>query len=43
MVIGVRGMPFAAHAWVEVQGAVVEGEGLCSNFTILHRIGDRKG
>ena len=39
LVIGVRTNPFAAHAWVEADGAVVADQGeQCSSFTPIARV-----
>lgn len=39
LVFGVRGMPFAAHCWVEAGGAILDpGEEDCSAFTEIARV-----
>jgi hypothetical protein len=39
LVFGVRGMPFAAHCWVEAEGVILDpGEEDCSAFTQIVRV-----
>lgn len=39
LVFGVRGMPFAAHCWIEAQGAILDpGEEDCAAFQEIARV-----
>jgi hypothetical protein len=41
LVLGVRRMPFAAHAWVEVRGRVVNDDPRVQRqYSVLERCGD---